>query len=109
LFLSDEISKNATIVVLKNVNTILLKAQLTFISLILLHLQLCLHSGPDIDPDNRDVVDDKWVIDGLSGFVAKHFPNLVPEPSIKETCIYTVSNEHIHFIFNYSYCVKLIG
>jgi hypothetical protein len=64
-----------------------------------------LHSGPDIDPDNRDVVDDKWVIDGLSGFVAKHFPNLVPEPSIKETCIYTVSNEHIHFNFNYSYCV----
>lgn len=53
------------------------------------HVKLCLHNGPDIDPDNRDVVDDKWVIDGLSSFVAKHFPNLVPEPSIKETCIYT--------------------
>ncbi|XP_063415732.1 peroxisomal sarcosine oxidase-like [Mytilus trossulus] len=54
------------------------------------HVKICLHAGPEIDPDNRDAVDDKWVIDKISEYVARHFPNLVPTPSIVETCIYTM-------------------
>lgn len=53
------------------------------------HVKICLHFGPDVDPDNRDAVDSKWAIDTLKNYVSKHFPNLIPEPSIIETCIYT--------------------
>lgn len=54
------------------------------------HVKICLHAGPDIDPDNRDIGDDKWALDTICRYVAQHFPNLVPVPSITETCIYTM-------------------
>jgi hypothetical protein len=51
---------------------------------------MCLHWGPEINPDNRDDVDEEWVQTRIRQYVAEHFPSLHPEPSIVEPCIYTV-------------------
>ncbi|XP_035829108.1 peroxisomal sarcosine oxidase [Aplysia californica] len=53
------------------------------------HVKLCLHHGPDIDPDKRDACDYLWTVDLLKDYVSKHFPGLVPTPSVVESCIYT--------------------
>lgn len=53
------------------------------------HVKVCLHYGPDIDPEDRDTADDSWVLEKITKYVADHFPNLLPKPSIVETCIYT--------------------
>lgn len=53
------------------------------------HVKACLHVGPDIDPDNRDDADDRWVREAITSYVTKCMPGLVPKPSIVETCIYT--------------------
>lgn len=52
---------------------------------------MCLHWGPDINPNNRDDVDEQWVLTRIRQYVADHFPTLNPEPAIIEPCIYTVS------------------
>ncbi|XP_033747873.1 peroxisomal sarcosine oxidase-like [Pecten maximus] len=56
--------------------------------------KMCLHSGPEIDPDRRDDADSTWVIDNVKQFVAKHFPCLEQHPAIIETCIYTNTPDH---------------
>ncbi|OWF44915.1 peroxisomal sarcosine oxidase-like isoform X2 [Mizuhopecten yessoensis] len=56
--------------------------------------KLCLHSGPEIDPDRRDDADSTWVLDKMKKFVAEHFPLLEPHPVITETCIYTNTPDH---------------
>ncbi|XP_041348160.1 peroxisomal sarcosine oxidase-like [Gigantopelta aegis] len=54
------------------------------------HVKICLHHGPEIDPDNRDGVPDSWVLDLITKYVRDHFPGLETcSPSIVETCIYT--------------------
>lgn len=55
------------------------------------YFKICLHHGPEIDPDKRDDTDDSWVVERVSKYVKAHFPGLIPVPSIKETCIYTVT------------------
>lgn len=55
-------------------------------------LQMCVHNGPTIDPDLRDAsqaddADEKCV----GEMISKHFPGIEDKPSIRETCIYTVS------------------
>lgn len=52
-------------------------------------VKICLHTGPNIDPDNRDGVDNAWVLDAMKLVIASHFPSLEREPSIVESCIYT--------------------
>ncbi|KAJ8305957.1 hypothetical protein KUTeg_016502, partial [Tegillarca granosa] len=55
------------------------------------HVKICLHHGPEIDPDNRDDTDDGWVVERVSKYVKNHFPGLIPIPSINESCIYTMT------------------
>lgn len=55
------------------------------------HVKVCMHYGPKIDPDNRDDVDDSWVVEQAIQYVKDHFPGLIPVPSIRETCIYTMT------------------
>ncbi|KAL4223769.1 hypothetical protein ACF0H5_017235 [Mactra antiquata] len=57
-------------------------------------VKICLHHGPDIDADNRDGVDNEWVIKTMKYMVSKHFPTLEQEPSVVETCIYTNTPDH---------------
>ncbi|XP_045172075.2 peroxisomal sarcosine oxidase-like [Mercenaria mercenaria] len=52
-------------------------------------VKICLHHGPKIDPDNRNGVDNEWVLDTIKMIVRTHFPTLEKEPSVVETCIYT--------------------
>ncbi|XP_045170679.2 peroxisomal sarcosine oxidase-like [Mercenaria mercenaria] len=54
-------------------------------------VKICLHHGPKIDSDNRDAVDNEWVLDTIKMIIRTHFPTLENEPSVVETCIYTVS------------------
>ncbi|XP_033748628.1 peroxisomal sarcosine oxidase-like [Pecten maximus] len=56
--------------------------------------KLCLHYGPEIDPDRRDIADSSWVLEDMKKFVAKHFPLLEPHPAVTETCIYTNTPDH---------------
>ncbi|KAK7088210.1 hypothetical protein V1264_022150 [Littorina saxatilis] len=62
-------------------------------------VKLCLHHGPEIHPDRRDVVDDTWVRRSLSQYVQRHFPGLEPTPAVVETCIYTNTPDR-HFILD---------
>lgn len=57
-------------------------------------VKICLHHGPNIDPDNRDAVDNQWVMDKIKMIIRTHFPSLEPEPSVVETCIYTNTPDH---------------
>lgn len=52
--------------------------------------QICLHTGPNIDPDVRDQVDVTPDKIRLREFIAEKFPNVESWPSIEESCIYTV-------------------
>ena len=61
--------------------------------------QICLHWGPEVDPDIRDMADDSWVIDKMKGYVSRHFPELESEPAIAETCMYTVRYLEDLFLF----------
>ncbi|KAK3085159.1 hypothetical protein FSP39_025209, partial [Pinctada imbricata] len=53
------------------------------------HVKVCLHRGPDIDPDRRDDVDTTWVINTMCKYVRTHFNWLEDTPSRVEPCIYT--------------------
>ena len=54
--------------------------------------QICNHTGPNIDPEKRDIVDITSDKEKLRDFITAKFPNVEPIPSIEESCIYTVSN-----------------
>ena len=61
-------------------------------------LQICRFEGVDItDPDNRDNEDasskhlDQAYIDCVAKLIKARFPGVKPQPSIIETCLYTVS------------------
>ena len=55
-------------------------------------MQMCVHNGPAIDPDRRDVeADDDADERALAAMIRDNFPGLEDKPSIKDTCIYTVS------------------
>ncbi|XP_064612602.1 peroxisomal sarcosine oxidase-like [Liolophura sinensis] len=56
------------------------------------HVKIVLHTGPAINPDFRDGVDDSWVLNSMVKYVKEHFPGVEGErPGIRETCIYTVT------------------
>ena len=54
-------------------------------------LKICLHTGPNINPESRDIVDITPDKERLREYITKNFPNVEPTPSIEESCIYTVS------------------
>ena len=54
-------------------------------------MKICLHTGPAVDPDARDDVDDSWVEKNTSEYVKRHVVGVEPKPSITEHCMYTVS------------------
>ncbi len=54
-------------------------------------IQVCVHAGPNIDPELRDTPTDTWDVEGLKKVVKDFFPGAQPTPSVQETCIYTVS------------------
>lgn len=56
--------------------------------------KFCYHLGPEVDPDNRDDVDESWVLKKTSACVENNFPLLEPVPAIVESCIYTVTPDH---------------
>ncbi|KAK3091293.1 hypothetical protein FSP39_018701 [Pinctada imbricata] len=58
-------------------------------------VKLCLHEGPEVDPDTRDFSDQSLVINLMSSYVAEHFPGLIPRPSIVESCMYTISPDRL--------------
>ncbi|XP_052800944.1 peroxisomal sarcosine oxidase-like isoform X2 [Mya arenaria] len=57
-------------------------------------VKICLHTGPDVDPDRRDAVDSRWVEDRMRAIIAQNFPGLDPTPAVTETCIYTMTPDH---------------
>jgi hypothetical protein len=60
------------------------------------YFQIALDTGPDCDPDQRDSVDISKEKETLRKFISKKFLKVDPEPSIEESCIYTV---HISVLF----------
>ena len=61
-------------------------------------VKICRHTGPQINPDQRDVVDVEPGKQRLKEFITKNFPNVEPMPSIEESCIYTVSPDEVHIL-----------
>ena len=55
-------------------------------------------TGPKINPDSRDIVDNSDDKAHLHEFIAKKFPKVDPNPSIEESCIYTVSPDNVHIL-----------
>ncbi|CAH1801615.1 unnamed protein product [Owenia fusiformis] len=60
-----------------------------------LPLQVCLHSGTDIDdPEDRDLIQNGDDVAKTCDFVDKVFPGLENKPSIIERCMYTVTPDN---------------
>ena len=53
--------------------------------------QICLHEGPEIDPDQRDTVSTQDLKASLQGFLRAHCPGVDPDVAIEESCIYTMT------------------
>jgi len=61
-------------------------------------VKICLHTGPNINPESRDIVDVTPDKERLREYISKNFPNVEPTPSIEESCIYTVSPDGVHIL-----------
>jgi len=53
--------------------------------------KICLHEGPEIDPDQRDTVSTQDLKASLQGFLRAHCPGVDPDVAIEESCIYTMT------------------
>jgi len=53
--------------------------------------KICLHTGPEVDPDYRDFNQEQWDQDILTSFVKRHFPCCETTPAVQERCLYTVT------------------
>lgn len=53
--------------------------------------KICAHHGTPCDPDNRDLDDSFPFLEEVRNFVRDRFPNLHPQPAVKEACMYTVT------------------
>jgi len=53
--------------------------------------KICLHEGPEIDPDKRDSVSTQELKASLQSFLRTHCPGVDPEVAIEESCIYTLT------------------
>lgn len=62
-------------------------------------VKMCLHTGPEINPDHRDDTDSTWVEERVTKFVAELLPFVdASKPVIRESCIYTVTPDAHPFI-----------
>ncbi|XP_040903234.1 peroxisomal sarcosine oxidase [Toxotes jaculatrix] len=62
-------------------------------------VKICLHTGSETDPDQRDRQTDRSDIDILQRYVARCLPGLSPEPAVVESCMYTLTPDH-HFVLD---------
>jgi len=53
--------------------------------------KICLHEGPEIDPDKRDSVSTHELKASLQSFLRAHCPGVDPDVAIEESCIYTLT------------------
>lgn len=60
--------------------------------------KIALDTGPECNPDQRDSVDISKEKETLRKFISKKFLKVDPEPSIEESCIYTVSPDFNHIL-----------
>uniref|UniRef100_A0A1A7WRR5 Peroxisomal sarcosine oxidase n=2 Tax=Iconisemion striatum TaxID=60296 RepID=A0A1A7WRR5_9TELE len=58
-------------------------------------MKICYHTGSPTDPDQRDRQTDRSDIDILQRYVARCFPGLIPEPAVVESCMYTLTPDHL--------------
>ncbi|KAF6019193.1 PIPOX [Bugula neritina] len=65
-------------------------------------MKITLHdSVPCESADTRDITDDELVarnLDKLKKYVASTFPHLIPEPAIRERCMYTITPDTVSII-----------
>ena len=52
---------------------------------------MCSHSGPTVDPDNRDAIGGPVTTSSTSKFISETFRGVAKQPSVTEFCLYTVS------------------
>ncbi|XP_042209772.1 peroxisomal sarcosine oxidase-like [Homarus americanus] len=52
-------------------------------------MKLVLHTGPEVQPDQRDQVNSEKVKEAVKKYVKEKFPFLHPEPALEESCMYT--------------------
>ena len=57
-----------------------------------------MHTGSNIDPEQRDVVDITSDKEKLRDFISANFPRVESTPSIEESCIYTLSPDGVHIL-----------
>ncbi|ELV12108.1 peroxisomal sarcosine oxidase [Tupaia chinensis] len=65
-------------------------------------MKVCYHHGNSADPEERDgptACSDSQDIRILRGFVRDHLPDLKPEPSVMECCMYTNTPDR-HFVLD---------
>ncbi|XP_057694812.1 peroxisomal sarcosine oxidase isoform X2 [Corythoichthys intestinalis] len=62
-------------------------------------MKICYHNGSKTDPDQRDMQTDASDIDILRRYIARCFKGLIPEPSLVESCMYTLTPDH-HFVLD---------
>lgn len=56
--------------------------------------QICLHTGPEVDPDHRDADPAPKTAEIVANTIKAHFKGISTTPAIYEPCMYTVS-KHI--------------
>ncbi len=54
-------------------------------------VQVCSHTGPEVDPDHRDADVAFTNAKVTSEFISRFFKGVAKTPSIVEPCMYTVS------------------
>ena len=57
-------------------------------------LQVCFHTGSEVDPDQRDLNTAQSNLEGIQSFIEKYFSGVSTSPSICEPCMYTVSQDN---------------
>ncbi|ESO82440.1 hypothetical protein LOTGIDRAFT_223340 [Lottia gigantea] len=57
------------------------------------YVKVCLHKGPIVDPEERDLDKSTWVRERMMKYIKERQPWLHPEPSKELTCLYTVSRD----------------
>nr|KAG5703247.1 hypothetical protein BaRGS_034158 [Batillaria attramentaria] len=58
------------------------------------YVKVCVINGPDSDPDQRDTVDDTWLMQDLAAYVRRHLSCLHDNPGITEACMHTMTPDH---------------
>ena len=53
--------------------------------------QICLHTGPEVNPNHRDADTLASTAEDVSSFIHEYFKGVSTTPSISELCMYTVS------------------